>query len=202
MLGGPEVPGARMGVQRRSLNWYAYQLPPGPDDEDSGPGPTRPRARLGRWAEGGRILWRPCQEIYRLVDGGWQGSTEDLLPGYVLSGTPGRRPAKVIGSLLAWLVSKSPVSLGEVRRLKDHESTVVHYSGTRLKVGDRAFVRFDARSSFAGLEGKIVGFEAAPGELYAHLVLDVYGTPRDVWLGADQVERLARRGRKRWRGGG
>jgi hypothetical protein len=200
--GGPEVPGAGMGRRRRSLSWYAYQLPPGLDDEDAGPGPKRPQVRLGRWVDGGRTLWRPCQEVYRLVDGAWQGSTEDLLPGYVLSGVFGRRPAEVIGSLLARLVSGAPVSRAEVRRLEEHESTVVHYSGTRLKVGDRAFVRFDARSSFAGLEGKIVGFEAAPGELYAHLVLDVYGTPRDVWLGADQVERLARRGRRRWRGGG
>ena len=171
--------------RRREARWHVLEA----DD----------RRQVERWrraCEGtGVRLWEPAATLVRQVDGEWQASEEQLLPGYVLVRADGgwSEAERVLETSLLRFRRREPAVLGheEVERLRAAEGLTVFDAGPAgLRPGDGVRVRRDARSSYAGLRGRFLGLVVTKSGFHARLVVSMSrNVTKTAVVPLDHVER-------------
>lgn len=156
-----------MGRRQRQLTWWPVELREGVEFS----------------LIDGDAVWVPACRVCVLEHGEWSERTVDLLPGYALVGTTGRRPTIIGGSLLT-----TPLTIMEAARLRVKEQIAEFRPVGEFVNGQAVVVRQTAKSAYAGLVAVFISIVPMCGGYFAKVDVDLYGDPRVVMLPLDYLE--------------
>ena len=136
-------------------------------------------------------LWIPIQKIREVVDGHLVDASKLMFPDYILLGS--RRGWRYIERALSVRLLRAG---GKPSKLSEDELESIHILEANernvepvFKRGDHVAVRVNARSSYAGLEGRFLRTVWIKGGKLASVCLDLYGEDtRIVKVPADHLE--------------